>query len=98
MISFAGPYAEAAQSAFRSAWAVPPVLIGQGGSIPMVADFARAFPEATILVTAVADPDSRAHGADESLHLGDFAAACLAEALMLQGFADLASTGGGPTA
>jgi len=98
MISFAGPYAEAARSAFQSAWAVPPVLIGQGGSIPMVADFARAFPEATILVTAVADPDSRAHGADESLHLGDFAAACLAEALMLQGFADLAAAGGGPTA
>jgi acetylornithine deacetylase/succinyl-diaminopimelate desuccinylase-like protein len=88
-ISFSGPYAEAARTAFRSAWGVPPVFIGQGGSIPMVADFARAFPESTILVTAVGDPDTRAHGADESLHLGDFAAACLAETLMLQGIADL---------
>jgi hypothetical protein len=41
------------------------------------------------LVTAVADPDSRAHGSNESLHLGDFAAACLAETLMLDAFAQL---------
>jgi hypothetical protein len=65
------------------------VFIGQGGSIPMVADFGRAFPDATILVTAVGDPDTRAHGIDESLHLGDFAAACTAETLLLQGLADL---------
>jgi acetylornithine deacetylase/succinyl-diaminopimelate desuccinylase-like protein len=55
----------------------------------MVADFGKAFPEATILITAVGDPDSRAHGANESLHLADFAAACLAETLMLNAFADL---------
>jgi acetylornithine deacetylase/succinyl-diaminopimelate desuccinylase-like protein len=88
-IDFSGRYAEVARTAFRSAWGVPPVFVGQGGSIPMVADFGRAFPEATILVTAVGDPDTRAHGADESLHLGDFAAACLAETLMLQGIAEL---------
>jgi cysteinylglycine-S-conjugate dipeptidase len=89
LIDFAGPYAEAARAAFTEAWGVKPVFVGQGGSIPMVADFARAFPEATILITAVADPDSRAHGANESLHLGDFAAACLAETLMLDAFAQL---------
>jgi hypothetical protein len=42
------------------------------------------------LVTAVADPDSRAHGSNESLHLADFAAACLAETLMLDAFAQIA--------
>ena len=42
-----------------------------------------------MLVTAVGDPDTRAHGADESLHLGDFEAACVAEALLLQGIAAL---------
>lgn len=88
-IDFAGPYAEVARQAFATAWGVPPVFLGQGGSIPMVADFGRAFPAATILVTAVGDPDTRAHGADESLHLGDFAAACVAETLLLQGIADL---------
>ncbi len=83
LINFSGPYAEAAQAAFATAWGTEPVFIGQGGSIPMVAAFGAAFPEATIVVTAVGDPDSRAHGADESLHLGDFAAACRAEALLL---------------
>jgi len=87
VVDFAGPYAEAARAAFRQAWDVAPVFIGQGGTIPMVADFGKAFPEATILVTAVGDPDSRAHGSNESLHLGDFAAACLAETLMLDAFA-----------
>ena len=89
VIDFSGPYAEAARAAFTEAWGVEPVLVGQGGSIPMVADFGKAFPEATILITAVGDPDSRAHGANESLHLGDFAAACLAETLMLDAFAQL---------
>ena len=89
VIDFTGPYAEAARAAFTRAWGVAPVLVGHGGSIPMVADFGKAFPDATILVTAVGDPDSRAHGTNESLHLGDFAAACLAETLMLDAFAQL---------
>jgi cysteinylglycine-S-conjugate dipeptidase len=89
VVDFAGPYAEPARAAFSQAWDVAPVLIGQGGTIPMVADFGKAFPDATILVSAVGDPDSRAHGTNESLHLGDFAAACLAETLMLDAFAQL---------
>jgi acetylornithine deacetylase/succinyl-diaminopimelate desuccinylase-like protein len=89
VVDFIGPYAEAAYAAFSQAWGVAPVFIGQGGTIPMVGDFGKVFPDATILVTAVGDPDSRAHGTDESLHLGDFAAACLAEALMLEAFGNL---------
>jgi acetylornithine deacetylase/succinyl-diaminopimelate desuccinylase-like protein len=89
VIDFSGPYAEAARAAFTQAWGVAPVFVGQGGSISMVAEFGKAFPEATILITAVGDPDSRAHGANESLHLGDFEAACVAETLMLDAFAQL---------
>jgi acetylornithine deacetylase/succinyl-diaminopimelate desuccinylase-like protein len=92
-VGFDGPWAEAARRAFTAAWGVEPVFIGQGGSIPMVADFRTAFPDATILVSAVSDPDTRAHGADESLHLGDFEAACVAEALLLQEIADTAAAG-----
>jgi acetylornithine deacetylase/succinyl-diaminopimelate desuccinylase-like protein len=87
VIPFSGPVAEAAQRAFTSAWGREPVLVGQGGSIPLVAEFATAFPDAAILVTAVGDPDSRPHGVDESLHLGDFEAACVAEALFLENLA-----------
>ncbi|MFT4297310.1 MAG: dipeptidase [Micropruina sp.] len=83
-VPFRGPVAEAAREAFRQAWGVEPVFMGQGGSIPMVADFQKAFPAAEIVVTAVCDPDSRMHGIDESLHLGDFAKACRAEALLLE--------------
>jgi acetylornithine deacetylase/succinyl-diaminopimelate desuccinylase-like protein len=91
-IPFEGPYADAARAAFREAWENDAVLVGQGGSIPMVAAFQAAYPDATVLVTAVADPDSRPHGANESLHLGDFERACLAEASMLQRFAEVAAS------
>jgi acetylornithine deacetylase/succinyl-diaminopimelate desuccinylase-like protein len=75
---------DAARAALEDAWGTAPKDIGAGGSIPFVAAFADAFPETPILLTGAADPDSRAHGANESLHLGDFARACLAEALLLE--------------
>jgi cysteinylglycine-S-conjugate dipeptidase len=78
-----GPVFEAARAAMKESWGMEPVDIGAGGSIPFVAAFAEAFPETPILLTGAADPDSRAHGANESLHLDDFAKACLAEALLL---------------
>jgi cysteinylglycine-S-conjugate dipeptidase len=79
-----GPAYAAARSAYAEAWGVPPVQIGVGGSIGFLAPFARAFPDAEVLITGVEDPDTRAHAPDESLHLGDFARACLAEALLLR--------------
>ncbi len=78
-----GPVQDQARAAFRDAWGVEPVDIGVGGSIPFVAAFAERFPGAAILVTGVEDPDTRAHGANESLHLGDFEKACVAEAVLL---------------
>ena len=48
-----------------------------------VAAFAEKFPQAAILVTGVEDPDARAHGANESLHLGEFEKVCVAEAVLL---------------
>ena len=81
----------AARAAFEAAWGRGPVDIGVGGSIPFIAEFAAAFPEAVILVTGVEDPDGRAHGVDESVHLGEFERVCLAEALLL---AELAGASG----
>ena len=79
-----GPAYAAARSAYTEAFGEPVVEIGVGGSISFVAPFAAAFPEAEILITGVEDPDTRAHGPNESLHLGDFSSACLAEALLLE--------------
>ncbi|QJC21667.1 dipeptidase [Arcanobacterium buesumense] len=74
---------EIARWALREAWGVDSVDIGQGGSIPFIADLSKVFPEAQILVTGIEDPDTRAHSANESLHLGDFRNAIVAETLML---------------
>ena len=73
----------AARSAFAAAWGVDPVDTGIGGSIPFIADLLEVYPHAAILVTGVEDPDSRAHGANESVHLGELRKVVLAEALLL---------------
>ncbi len=73
----------AMREALAQAWGTPPVDVGAGGSIPFVTAYAGRFPGAEILVTGVEDPDTRAHGANESLHLATFDRACLAETLLL---------------
>ncbi|MGP0223156.1 dipeptidase [Paenarthrobacter sp. NCHU4564] len=75
--------AKVALWALEEAWGVKPVEMGIGGSIPFIADLTEVYPDVSILVTGVEDPDSRAHSANESLHIGDFRNAVLAEALML---------------
>ena len=87
-IDATGPAYDAARAAFRDAWdGVEPVDMGVGGSIPFIAAFRDAFPEASVLVTGVEDPDTRAHGANEGLHLAEFEKVCLAEALLLHNLA-----------
>ncbi|MDC5699299.1 dipeptidase [Intrasporangium calvum] len=78
-----GPLYDQARASFRDAWGVEPVDMGVGGSIPFISDFAARFPQAAIIVTGVEDPDTRAHGANESLHLEEFARVCAAEAIFL---------------
>lgn len=71
------------QWALEQAWGTESVEIGVGGSIPFIADLSALFPEAQILVTGIEDPDTRAHSENESLHLGDWRNAIVAEALLL---------------
>ncbi|MFI2751873.1 dipeptidase [Cellulomonas sp. P22] len=74
---------QVARWAFAESWGTAPVDIGLGGSIPFIADLLDVFPDAAILVTGVEDPESRAHGADESQDLGELERVVLAEALLL---------------
>ncbi len=76
-----------ARWALEQAWGVPPVNMGVGGSIPFIPQLQQVYPHAVVLVTGVEDPDTRAHGANESLHLADFERACLAQTLLLAGLA-----------
>jgi acetylornithine deacetylase/succinyl-diaminopimelate desuccinylase-like protein len=82
-IDSTGPVYEAARAAFRQAWGTDVVDMGMGGSIPFIAEFAAAYPEATILVTGVEDPGTQAHSVNESLHLGVLERAAITEALLL---------------
>lgn len=93
VIDATGPVFEAARQAFAEAWdGVAPVDMGVGGSIPFIATFQELFPKAAILVTGVEDPSTRAHGPNESLHLGEFERVCVAEALLLAKVAKVAHT------
>lgn len=82
-IDASGPVYDAARAAFREAWGADAVDMGMGGSIPFIAQFAAAYPEATILVTGVEDPGTQAHSINESLHLGVLERAAITEALLL---------------
>lgn len=83
-----GPAYDAARAAFTEAWdGVAPIDMGVGGSIPFIAEFKEAFPAASVLVTGVEDPDTRAHGPNEGLHLAEFERVVLGEALLLRNLA-----------
>ncbi len=83
-IDASGPVYDAARASFRQAWGTDAVDVGVGGSIPFIAEFAAAFPDAQILVTGVEDPGTQAHSINESLHLGVFERAAMSEALLLE--------------
>jgi acetylornithine deacetylase/succinyl-diaminopimelate desuccinylase-like protein len=82
-IDASGPVYDAARGAFAQAWGTAPVDMGMGGSIPFIAEFAAAYPAATILVTGVEDPGTQAHSINESLDLSVLEKAAIAETLFL---------------
>lgn len=86
-IDASGDVYDAARAAFRRAWGAEPIDMGMGGSIPFIAEFAAAFPQAKILVTGVEDPGTQAHSINESLHLGVLERAAISEALLLANLA-----------
>jgi acetylornithine deacetylase/succinyl-diaminopimelate desuccinylase-like protein len=67
--------------AMSETWGRDPAMMGAGGSIPFVFDFARLFPNASILLNGAGDPTSNAHSEDESVSLDDLEKSCVAEAL-----------------
>jgi cysteinylglycine-S-conjugate dipeptidase len=79
------PAARLMLSIMEETWGRPAVCMGVGGSIPAVNILNKLCPQAEFLITGAEDPDSRAHGANESIHLGDFGNAILAEALLMAG-------------
>ncbi len=83
-----GPAFEAADRAYTRAWGRPLLRIGVGGSIPFVALFGRRFGDLPLILNGVMDPETGAHGPNESMHLGVFERAIVANALLYAELAD----------
>lgn len=60
---------DALDEASEAAFGNPAAHVGEGGSIPFLAELGIRFPHAAFVVTGVLGPGSNAHGPDESLHL-----------------------------
>lgn len=77
----------AAFDAFRRScadtWGCAPVETGSGGSLPLVAALADAYPDMALLLAGIDDPESKAHSENESVHLGELQKCCVNEALLL---------------
>ncbi len=65
-----GPAFEAADRAYERAWGRAPLRVGIGGSIPFVALFGERFSRLPLILNGVIDPETGAHGPDESMHVG----------------------------
>ncbi len=79
-----GPAFEAADRAYQRAFGRGLVPVGVGGSIPFVALFGRRYARLPLILNGVMDPETGAHGPDESLHLGVFRKAVLANVYLLE--------------
>jgi len=83
---------EAADRAYEKAWGHKLVEVGVGGSIPFVALFGRRYGDLPLILNGVMDPQTTAHGPNESLHLGVFEKAIMANVYL---FDELGALGKG---
>ncbi len=75
---------EVVDAAFVDGFGCPAARVGIGGSIALGAGLAERYPDAEILLTAVADPTSYIHSHNESLELADLRRAAIAELSLLR--------------
>jgi acetylornithine deacetylase/succinyl-diaminopimelate desuccinylase-like protein len=78
------PAYSAARDALEAAYGQPAMLLGSGGTLPLLRWIAKYLQDPTCIILGIEDPLSNAHGVDESIHLGDWQSLCAAETLMLE--------------
>jgi cysteinylglycine-S-conjugate dipeptidase len=84
-----GPAFAAADRAYEAAWGKKLLPIGVGGSIPFVALFGRRYGDLPLILNGVMDPQTTAHGPNESLHIAVFHKAILANVHLMDELANV---------
>jgi len=84
-----GPVFEAVDRAYEKGFGRSLLRVGIGGSIPFVALFGRRFSHLPLILNGVMDPETGAHGPNESLHLGTFEKAIITNVYLLDELARL---------
>ncbi|GAB1515264.1 M20/M25/M40 family metallo-hydrolase [Actinophytocola sp. KF-1] len=79
-----GPAYHAIAEAMQEAYGVAPTTLGQGGSIPLATELARAHPGAEIILMGVEEPRALIHAPNESVDPAEIAGIALTEALFLR--------------
>jgi len=82
-----GPAYAAAANALAAAFQREVVHYGVGGSIPLVAAFLQAQPQAEMILWGPEEPQCKIHAPDESVDLDELERCVLAEALFIAGLA-----------
>jgi acetylornithine deacetylase/succinyl-diaminopimelate desuccinylase-like protein len=83
LVSPTGPQAQASLRALKAAFGYEPILIREGGSIPIVNDFKKIL-HADSLLLGLALPDANAHSPNEKFDLDCFAKGQLMSAYLWQ--------------
>jgi cysteinylglycine-S-conjugate dipeptidase len=89
-IDASGPAFEAFRRACADTWGRTPLEPGSGGSLPVAAALAAAYPDTELLLTGVEDLESNAHSENESVHLDELQNCCVNEAMLLDHLAAMA--------
>ncbi len=79
-----GPAHAAVGAAMRHAYGRPPLLRGDGGSVPVCAALTETFPSSELVLLGVEEPRCRVHAPNESVAPGEIARIALTEARFLQ--------------
>jgi acetylornithine deacetylase/succinyl-diaminopimelate desuccinylase-like protein len=88
LVSPTSAHARAALRALRAAWGHEPVLLREGGSIPIVNEFKKIL-HTDALMLGLSLPDDNAHSPNEKFNLECFAKGQLMSAYLWQEFSRL---------